>query len=237
MDVKFSTTLSVDPGSQNLSHPSFFQNPEKDLELIHNIDVAKSTDPQDLWQKNVSFFCASNPSNVDRSQFSMPYDPNDPPLTIQERCALLEKLDPIMRVTLTNVTPTLLFYLFFSKQNVANIQQNIRFTVNKYSGYHIGNQSLVELTIAMESIYSQHARQIDEHTAPSRVLMYHIKQEVARLNELLINEIVPTIVNGVEQHTAYLKQAATPRSALSLSRPIDTRITGTKIYRSSTDIF
>jgi hypothetical protein len=88
----------------------------------------------------------------------------------------------------------------------------------------------------MGQIYDGNARNIDEANAPSKYLFRYIRQELERLNEIVVNETVPIIIDALEQHVSYLKQVDKPRSPESLSRPMDTKITGIAEYRSPTDI-
>lgn len=229
----FNTTLAVDAGNVAYSHPSLFQTPAVDNALLNDIDKAKLVNPATIWHTKV---LPEKLASTMQSQYTVPFDPKDPPLRKAEKWQMLSKLDPIIDKTLDNVRPTLLFYHFFSKQNFATLQNNIRYAVNKWSGHHVGEQSPLELTLLMEKIYSDHAKNMDEDNAPSKMLLKHIRNEVGRLNELVVNATVPIIVNGLEQHLSYLNMVDNPRSAASLSRPLDTKITGTTVYRSPTDL-
>lgn len=218
-------------GNFTAGHPSFFQNPQMDKIMLDNISVAKLTDPNELWQKKMSVTLDKS-----RSQFTVPYDKNDPPFSEKETRNLIAKLDPVIDKTLDNIMPSLLFYFFFSKQNIANIQKSIRYAVNKWSGHHVGDQSLIELTLIMEHIFSSHAKHMDEKRAPTKILLQHIRNQIQILNEFVINEAVPLIVDKVEQHVSYMDRVENPLTSLGLSRPQDTKITGTKLYRASTDV-
>lgn len=235
----FDTTLGVIPDAYSYSHPMFFQNPEMDLKMLADPMIAQHTDPVDMWQtcKNRQTAALSKLQFNDMDQWSIAPDPADPPLSKQERKAYIEKLNPVIDKTLINVQPTLLFYVFFSRENISTLQKNLRYSVNKWSGYHIGNQSVEELVILMENVYSSYARNIDEQRAPSKVLLKFIKTEIGRLNELVVSQAVPIIIDKIEQHVAYLKAVETPRSAASLARPINTNITGTTVYRTPSELY
>ena len=230
--MDFDTTLGMEPDYAGAGHPSFFQNPVMDQKMLDNIDNAKITDPASLWKKQTSLKKGEN----ERSFYTIPFDPLDPPFSKQELQQFVTKLDPITSVTGNNVTPTLLFHFFFSKQNITNMQKNIRYSVNKWSGFNVGDQSLIQLMIIMEGIFNSKARHLDESSAPSRMLLEHIYGEISRLNELVLQEVVPIVVNQVEQHVSYMKRVDNPVSSASLQRPMDTKITGTKVFRASTDI-
>jgi hypothetical protein len=227
------TTLNVDPANELLSHPSMFQTPAIDIALTDNVSTAKLTDPSLLWQKQVS---AAKSSPELSPQYSVPYDPKDPPLSDAERTALLTRFNPIINKNFTNVRPIILFSLFFSRQNIQTLQNEIRYAVNVWSGHHIGEQSTLELTILMEGIFSEHARPIDELNAPSKMLMRHLRTEIGRLDQLVVKEAVSLIVNALEQHLSYMETLDNPVTAKSLARPLDTKITGTMQYRSPTSL-
>lgn len=232
----FSTTFDdANPGTSLLGHPSMFQRPDIDNALDDDIGKAKLTDPINLWQTSVSPFGVNNNTNM-ASQYTVPYDPRDPPLNDLEKHSLIRKFRPIIDKTFDNRQPSMLFYVFFSTNNVVTLQNNIRYSVNRWSGHHVGEQSLTELTRIMETVFSTHAKHIDEYNSPSKMLFSHIRTEVGRLNELVVNTAVPIIIDGLEQHMAYMKRVDNPISAASLARPLDTKITGTTVFRSPTDV-
>jgi len=234
----FDTTFAIDGGNALSGHPSMFQTPKVDVMLTSDVEKAKLVNPENIWQNRVSESQPATTSKVAMTpRYNVPFDLADPPLSKVERQKLIDKLSPAIDKTLTNQHPTLLFYLFFSKQNCSTLQKNIRYAVYKWSGHHIGEQSLLELVILMEDVFNARARHIDENNAPSKVLFRYLYTEVGRLNELVVNEAVPIIVNGIEQHISYLKQKDTPLSNIGLDRPVDTKITGTLVYRSSSDFF
>lgn len=233
--MSFNTTFLLDAGNSSLGHPSMFQTPATDLLLDKDISKAKTTDPAHIWQSKASEKPAPSSFNLS-PQYRVPYDPKDPPLTKSERLVFINKTNAIIDKTLNNVQPSLLFYLFFSPANYSTLQKNIRFAVNRWSGHNIGEQSNLELTILMENVFMSHARHIDEDNAPSKLLFRHLRNEVFRLNDLVVNAAVPLIVDSLEQHIAYMKKVDNPVTAESLERPLDTKITGTKIFRSPSDI-
>lgn len=229
----FNTTFLVDAGNVSMGHPSMFQTPKFDAQLTANIPQAKLTNPRDFWMDKTSI--VSSDKNM-ASGYRVASDPLDPPLSRAEREAFIAKLGSLISKTLTNTQPTLLFYVFFSKQNFATLQKNIRYAVNRWSGYHVGEQSTIELTLVMESIFNSKSRNIDEYNAPSKVLFSYIRTEISRLNELVVNEAVPIIVNNLEQHKSFMTQVENGVTEKALQRPMDTSINGTQQLRSSLDI-
>jgi hypothetical protein len=139
--------------------------------------------------------------------------------------------------TPTGVPPTLLFHTFFSGKNITSLQHEIRFSVNKWSGFNIGEQSLLELQIIMKNAYDKYAHEIDETRTSRRELYLHNQQQIRWLNEIVINLSVPLIIDAVEQHLAFLKAFDTPVSKAGLERPINTNTFGTIQYKTASDIF
>ena len=108
---------------------------------------------------------------------------------------------------------TLLTFLFFSKKNVSNIQSLIRYSVFKESGNSIDNQSVNELLIIMRSIfldYSAHPPPITEEMSSvfKNELLKQYTKEVSRLNEIVVNTIVPKIVSQIVSYMYYLKDSS-----------------------------
>jgi hypothetical protein len=134
---------------------------------------------------------------------------------------------------------TPLTFLFFSKQNVDNIQKLIRMLVNKHTGQTIDNQSNTELLIVMRSIfleYSRHPKLIDESMSEDvkKKLIIQYTLEVDRLNKLVVDNTVPSIVSQLQQYLMYLDDASSPLRVMD--KPLSTSVKGTKSYRSSTQV-
>lgn len=138
---------------------------------------------------------------------------------------------------------TLLTYLFFSDNNVINIQNNIKFLVHKYTNKLIDNQSKQELLIVMRSIYLEYFNQpLDYSNEMSNELkkkaIIQTQNEVARLNNLVINDVVPRIVSQLQGYLDYLRDASQPFGGNDFqhTKPISTNIRGQKDYRSITSV-
>ena len=139
---------------------------------------------------------------------------------------------------------TLLTWLFFSNENLHQIQNVIKLLVFKYTNKIIDNQSKEELLIIMRSIYLEYFHQpidynetLDEQT--KKVAITQTQIEVKRLNELVINEIIPKIISELQQYFDYIRDASKPfggkKNFLELS-PINTNIKGETVYRSITSV-
>ena len=132
---------------------------------------------------------------------------------------------------------TPLTFLFFSKDNINNIQNVIRMLVYKQMNYMIDNQSIIDLEIIMRSIflaYSEHPLLIDEKMpeAQKKALLVLYTKEVTRLNDIVINEIVPKICSQLQQYLSYLKDSSTPIQPIP--RSLNVSNAGTRTYRSIT---
>lgn len=134
---------------------------------------------------------------------------------------------------------TPLTFLFFSKDNINNIQNIIKMMVYKQMNYIVDNQSVIDLEIVMRSIflaYSEHPLLIDEKMpdAQKEALFVQYTKEVDRLNSLVINEVVPKICSQLQQYLVYLKDASTPIAPIP--RSVNVNNAGQKTYRSITNI-
>lgn len=134
---------------------------------------------------------------------------------------------------------TLLTFLFFSQENVDNIQKLIRMVVYKHTKETIDYQSNSELLVVMRSIflaYSRHPKLIDESMPESekKRLLNVYTNEVDRLNQLVIDTCVPLIVSQLQQYLVYLHDASSPLRVME--KPLSTSVKGTKNYRSQTQV-
>jgi hypothetical protein len=134
---------------------------------------------------------------------------------------------------------TLLTSLFFSDKNVNNIQNLIKFVVHREMGYTVDNQSANELLIVMRSIFLEHTRHpllIDE-SMPNEVkqrLYVSYTKEVSRLNDIVVNTVVPKIVSQLQQYLDYLRDASQPQ--YQTQTPKNDSVSGERQYRSVTQV-
>lgn len=134
---------------------------------------------------------------------------------------------------------TPLTFLFFSKQNIDNIQKIIKFIVHREIGYVIDDQSTNELLIIMRAIfleYSLHPKLPDPKMSQDEQieLMAKYTKEVSRLNTILVNHIVPKIVSQVQQYVDYLKDAS--EQPYHMDKPQNDSVKGQRQYRSTTQV-
>lgn len=127
--------------------------------------------------------------------------------------------------------------VFFSDKNIRTLQGMIRSNVFvqtggqfdssgkpiRETGHIVGQQSKTELLIYMRYIYLTYARCYDKYS------------EVCKLNQLTVRETIPKIIQEVEAHLGYLRDASQMR--IPEDRPLLDSIHGTKNLRPMTDTF
>jgi hypothetical protein len=134
---------------------------------------------------------------------------------------------------------TLLTDLFFSAQNIRNIQNVLRMLVFRQMGYVIDTQSINDLLIIMRSIfleYSEHPVEITNNMSieEQQKLGQEYTEECDRLNQLVINETLPKLCSALQQYLDYLHDASTP--IRPMAPPINDSIAGTRELRSITQV-
>jgi hypothetical protein len=132
---------------------------------------------------------------------------------------------------------TPLTFLFFSKQNINNIQNVIRHLIYKELSQVIDNQNVTELMIIMRSIfleYHRHPKLLTPNMTDveKTKLTKQYTDEVSRLNDLVINESVPRIISQLQQYMDYLKDCSSPRTIME--KPQSGSVSGLRNYRSVT---
>lgn len=102
------------------------------------------------------------------------------------------RTDPLMGVQ----TPSQLSKLFFSQENMNNIQTELRYRVFKRTGVTIENQDETSLKVVMRGIFLQEA----DHY-PS-----NLTQQIKTLNEKVLTYAVDNVSSNVLQQVHYIKQ-------------------------------
>jgi hypothetical protein len=97
----------------------------------------------------------------------------------------------------TGLQPTQTSNTFFGQANIDAIQRRLIRVIKERTGYTIAPQSQEQLLIIMRYVYVQSGR--NEGGAA----------EVARLNELVLREVVPQVGAGLAQYLGYLRDAST----------------------------
>lgn len=105
--------------------------------------------------------------------------------------------------------------IFFSQQNIDALQEAIRYQVyvKSCNKHIIDKQSETELFIVMRAMYLQYA----QHKP------YGIKEQIQELNKLVLEHVVPKILNEIQIYTYYkndIQQLPVPleRGAFSSSK-------------------
>jgi Family of unknown function (DUF5761) len=123
--------------------------------------------------------------------------------------------------------PGVFSMLFFSCENIAEIQKLIKYNVYKQGKFRIDNQAEQEILIIMRAIYLQFAK------IPSQQEYY--TQEIARLNQMVTERAIRTILSEITQQQKYLYDIANPVYIKSYG--INDTITGKDIRDTSDIIF
>ena len=118
----------------------------------------------------------------------------------------------------------LLNQVFFSDSNLQKIQNLIRYNVFKMSNgeFKIGEQDYTQIQIVMRSVYLQYGRNLNKN----------ISGQVAQLNNIVADEIVPKIISNIKQYSKYLKDIAEPYQLID--RPKNMSNAGLKSLRLDT---
>lgn len=134
---------------------------------------------------------------------------------------------------------TLLTAMFFSEKNINNVQNLIKQLTWVETKYVISNQSVTELLVIMRSIfleYSSHPPLLNDGMSKQdreRVLTMY-KDEVHRLNQIVLNYVVPKVVSQLQQYINYLEDASSQPYYMDLPKNVSSA--GTREYRSITSV-
>ena len=117
--------------------------------------------------------------------------------------------------------------LYFSKQNMNNIQDMIRYNafIKSEKKFVIDKQSDVELEIVMRSVYLQHSPNLPDKT----------KEQIEYLNKLVSDWCVGQIIPEVNQYIGYIKEIE--YMPLPIDLPLNLSSKGSRSLRSVTTTF
>jgi hypothetical protein len=123
--------------------------------------------------------------------------------------------------------------LFFSGKNVQQVQNMIRNVVYKNANYIIGDQSQAELLIVMRAMYLQFAYNpiITDSIKQKKI----IQKEIERLNNIVVNDITPSIVSNTQQYLHYIEDIS--KIAVPHARGKSESVKGTKTFRDISETF
>lgn len=115
--------------------------------------------------------------------------------------------------------------LFFSDENIKRIQRMIRNEVFRRTkgAFRLDvDQELRDLFLAMRAVYLEYARFM-----PNEVV-----RQIKRLNQKVVEEIMPGAITEIKQYYGYLKEINKPLSPIP--RPINANNAGRKALPSTT---
>lgn len=122
------------------------------------------------------------------------YDVYEKPFSLYDG-ALVDTRDAMEKST--HLQQTEASRLFFGKANVDTLQKRLQQEIHKRTGLRIDRQSEEQLLIVMRYVFIQSGSNMGG------------AGEVARLNELVLAEIVPQVGAGLMQYVDYLRDAST----------------------------
>jgi len=109
--------------------------------------------------------------------------------------------------------------VYFSKENIAALQQGIRYSVFRESQKVISKQNETELMVIMRSIYLQYAKNLPDN----------ILSQIRELNGRVLDYVVPKITVELNQYDTYIRDAS--GLPVPMDRGQNTSVTGTKFLR------
>lgn len=152
--------------------PGFFQAPiQPDLNKLRLID----TPIDNNWSK----------PNQQYKEYSLSENIN---ITKKSRNVVFDMLRNIQE-------PSVFSMLYFSYENIAEVQRLIKYNVFKQAQFRIDNQSEQELLIIMRAIYLQYSK------IPKKKEDY--TYEIARLNQLVVERSIRVILSEITQQKKY----------------------------------
>jgi len=222
----FCWTISMDtkhlaPPKSVFFHPSTFEN---NLPVPEDDNILASAEAR--WKGQ-----STNESEIGTHSQSGKYNLN------QNEDSLTDSNTRHLFKNLYGETP--LTFLFFSDKNIENIQNLIRMVVYREMGKVIDKQSYTELMIVMRSIfleYSAHPPLININTSESEkvILLDKYRMEVYRLNDIVVNAVVPRVISQLQQYLDYIRDSS--QQPYQAESPKNDSVSGQRQYRSITQV-
>lgn len=213
--------ISTNSSPKTLFHPSFFDKTSRDL----------PSNPRTL-----ELIRQQREKRIESDDIKKLVSPGSFKLTVNDKKISQINTKQLFKNTYSE---TLLTFLFFSDKNVKNIQKLIKHLIYKEMGYIVDDQSYNELLTVMRSVflqYSTHPPLITENMSEQERSALYLKytKEVSKLNEIVINLIVPTIASQLQQYLDYLRDASNP--PYYMDKPSNESVKGQRQYRSVTQV-
>lgn len=188
------------------ANPGFFeQNIQPDLNNIKLID----TPVDSSWSK----------PNQQYKEYSLSENIN---ITKKSRNVVYDILRGIQE-------PSVFSMLYFSCENISEIQKLIKYNVYKQGNFKIDNQSEQELLIVMRAIYLEYSK------IPRKQQDY--TYEIARLNQFVVERAIRVILSEITQQKKYLFDISNRPYLESYGYDDTQGITGKDIRDTSSVIF
>lgn len=128
---------------------------------------------------------------------------------------------------LTGIQQVSLFsLLFFSNENIQEIQRLIKYNVYQIANFRIDNQDETELVLIMRSNYLQYSK------VPQKQQDYTM--EITRLNDFVVQQSLKTILSEITQQQKYLYDIENRPYIESYG--VNDSVTGNKQIRDVSDI-
>lgn len=196
------------------AHPKFFQKQDTEEEILLEVD-------NDIFKRNQDSLAE------ERSELVKGATPKQKKI-FDESCYRKTNCNAYEGIQEKNI----INHLFFSAKNIKSVQNMVRLTVHKFSKFIIGSQSNEELLIVMRSIYLQYAR--NPVISNPQKEKEKIQKEIFRLNQIVVNEVVPNIVSETQQYIHYLRDIS--QVAIPIERSTNDSVKGTKGMRDIGEI-
>lgn len=117
--------------------------------------------------------------------------------------------------------------LFFSEENIKNVDKQLRYTVYLMSNkqYKLGPQDLSELVIIMRAVFLTYSKNLSRN----------ITQQIETLNNLVIKNAAPDLLSNTTQYLRYLEDKNESHKIL-IARPINVSNAGIKLLNTGSAI-
>ena len=129
--------------------------------------------------------------------------------------------------------PNAIAIQYFSAKNLDLLQNNLRHMVWKRTGHLIDEQDENVIKVTMKTMYMQYGLNPKLPREPRKAQQI-IDAEIKRLNVMVLQDIVPQTISGVEQYLGYLRDAS--QNPVPIEQPKNLSVTGTRSLREPSSI-
>ena len=116
---------------------------------------------------------------------------------------------------------TMLSDLFFSAENINNVDNQLRYKIYQMSDeqFKLGPQDKTELVLIMRAIFLNYSRHNPN---------WNITDQVRKLNDLVVEKAIPPLFSNTLQYIRYLEDANESHKMI-IALPVNVNNTGTKV--------